>query len=129
MTAPPENVEGGANREKVRLTDDMLRPFERWDEVLDRLTEVNPGCAGALKGSRGRYYENILLIEVQSEFFLNLFKKSENARSLRDVVREITGQSFSIRARQLKEPAQEKEDKLSKLIEQAKKADIPFDIN
>ncbi len=128
-TAPPENVESGANREKVRLTDDMLRPFERWDEVLDRLTEVNPGCAGALKGSRGRYYENILLIEVQSEFFLNLFKKSENARSLRDVVREITGQSFSIRARQLKEPAQEKEDKLSKLIEQAKKADIPFDIN
>src|SRR5699024_10861747 len=45
-----------------------LRIFEQWDEVLDRLKEVNPGCAGALKGSRGLCRENNLLIEVQSEF-------------------------------------------------------------
>lgn len=69
-----------STRPAQKLTEDMLKDFEQWDEVLDRLTEVNPGCAGALKGSRGRYCDNILLIEVQSEFFLNLFKKQEKRR-------------------------------------------------
>ena len=112
-----------------KLTEDMLKDFEQWDEVLDRLTEVNPGCAGALKGSRGRYCDNILLIEVQSEFFLSLFKKQENASSLRDVVKEITGKTFSLRARCIKEQATAREDKIAQLIEQAKKADIPVDYN
>lgn len=116
-------------RPKVNLSEDMLKPFTRWDDVLERLTQVNPGCAGALKGSKGRYYENILLIEVQSEFFLSLFKKPENASSLREVVREITGETFSIRAKCVKEKPKEQEDKIAQLIEQAKKADIPFDID
>lgn len=118
-----------AAKSKVTLSEDMLKPFTRWDDVLDRLTEVNPGCAGALKGSKGRYYENILLIEVQSEFFLSLFKKPENASSLRNVVKEITGETFSIRAKCVKEQPKEQEDRIAQLIEQAKKADIPFDID
>lgn len=118
-----------AARPTQKLTEDMLKDFEQWDAVLDRLTEVNPGCAGALKGSRGRYCDNILLIEVQSEFFLSLFKKQENASSLRDVVKEITGKTFSLRARCIKEQAAEREDKIAQLIEQAKKADIPVEYN
>ena len=118
-----------AARPTQKLTEDMLKDFEQWDAVLDRLTEVNPGCAGALKGSRGRYCDNILLIEVQSEFFLSLFKKQENASSLRDVVKEITGKTFSLRARCTKEQAAEREDKIAQLIEQAKKADIPVEYN
>ena len=118
-----------AARPTQKLTEDMLKDFEQWDAVLDRLTEVNPGCAGALKGSRGRYCDNILLIEVQSEFFLSLFKKQENASSLRDVVKEITGKTFSLRARCIKEQVAEREDKIAQLIEQAKKADIPVEYN
>lgn len=118
-----------AARPTQKLTEDMLKDFEQWDAVLDRLTEVNPGCAGALKGSRGRYCDNTLLIEVQSEFFLSLFKKQENASSLRDVVKEITGKTFSLRARCIKEQSAEREDKIAQLIEQAKKADIPVEYN
>ncbi len=125
----PNQESKPAARPAQKLTEDMLKDFEQWDEVLDRLTEVNPGCAGALKGSRGRYCDNILLIEVQSEFFLSLFKKQENASSLRDVVKEITGKTFSLRARCIKEQATEQEDKIAKLIEQAKKADIPVEYN
>lgn len=113
----------------VPVSEDSLKPFPQWDEVLTRLTEVNPGCAGALRGSTGRYSGNTLLIEVQSEFFLGLFKRKENAVSLRDVVKEVTGQTYSLRARCVKEkPLTAQEDKLSELIDQAKKADIPFDI-
>lgn len=132
QTSPPSrNQEAmpATRPPQKQLTEDMLRDFEQWDAVLDRLTEVNPGCAGALKGSRGRYCDNILLIEVQSEFFLSLFKKQENASSLRDVVKEITGKTFSLRARCVKEQAAEREDRISQLIEQAKKADIPVEYN
>ncbi len=116
---------------QVQITEDMLSPFPQWDEVLERLTEVNPGCAGALSESRGRYYENILMIEVQSEFFLSLFKKPENAKSLRDVVREITGKTYSIRARCIKKDASSapKEDRVAELMEKARREDIPFDID
>ncbi len=130
-----ESVEKAKNpagsQQPLPVNDETLKPFDRWDEVLKRLTEVNPGCAGALKGSKGRCCGNTLLIEVQSEFFLNLFKKPENAASLRDVVKEITGVSYSLRARCVKEKEKESEtnDRLSQLIEQAKKADIPFDID
>lgn len=117
-------------QQSAPITEDSLKPFPQWDEVLTRLTEVNPGCAGALRGSTGRYSGNTLLIEVQSEFFLGLFKRKENAMSLRDVVKEVTGQTYSLRARCVKEkPQASSEDKLSELIELAKKADIPFDIN
>ncbi len=125
----PDRETKPAQRPSQKLTEDMLKDFEQWDEVLDRLTEVNPGCAGALKGSRGRYCDNILLIEVQSEFFLSLFKKQENAASLRDVVKEITGKTFSLRARCIKDQAAEREDKIAQLIERAKKADIPVEYN
>lgn len=116
---------------QVQITEDMLNPFPQWDEVLERLTEVNPGCAGALSESRGRYYDNILMIEVQSEFFLSLFKKPENAKSLRDVVKEITGKTYSLRARCIKKDpaAAPKEDKVAELMEKARREDIPFDID
>lgn len=116
-------------KQAVPITEDMLKPFPQWNEVLERLTEVNPGCAGTLRESSGRYYENILMIEVQSEFFLNLFKKPENAKSLRDVVREITGKTYSLRARCIKKDAAPKEDKIAELMEKAKREDIPFDID
>ncbi len=105
--------------------------FPQWDEVLERLTEVNPGCAGALSESRGIIYGNKLMIEVQTEFFLSLFKKPENAKSLRDVVKEITGKSYAIGARCIKkDPASApKEDKIAELMEKARREDIPFDID
>ncbi|MCD7822969.1 MAG: DNA polymerase III subunit gamma/tau [Oscillospiraceae bacterium] len=105
--------------------------FPQWDEVLERLTEVNPGCAGALSESRGIIYGNRLMIEVQSEFFLSLFKKPENAKSLRDVVKEITGRSYAIGARCVKKDpdSSPKEDKVAELMEKARREDIPFDID
>ncbi|MCD8006917.1 MAG: DNA polymerase III subunit gamma/tau [Oscillospiraceae bacterium] len=104
--------------------------FPQWEEVLERLTEVNPGCAGALSESRGIIYGNRLMIEVQTEFFLSLFKKPENAKSLRDVVREITGKTYAIGARCIrKDPATVQEDKVAELIEKAKREDVPFDVD
>lgn len=114
------------------VSEEMLKPFPGWEDVLDNLQKVNPGCASALRGSKGLYFENTLLIEVQSDFALKTFKMPQNAASLKSVVESMTGKSYSLRARSAKESRSQSsdsaEDKLKHLMEQAKKADIPFDI-
>ena len=118
--APRSSPTPSANR--------VRQPFKEWEMVLERLTEVNPGCAGALKGSQAVIIDNSLCIEVESEFFLSLFKKPENASSLRAVVKEITGSSYQIKARYAKQnqplPAGQ-DDRLSMLLENARKENIP----
>lgn len=65
---------------------------------------------------------------MESEFFLSLFKKPENASSLRAVVKEITGSSYQIKARYARQnqplPAGQ-DDRLSMLLENARKENIP----
>ena len=102
----------------------------QWEAIIERLTEVNPGCAGALRGSKAYTQGNYLLILVKNKFFLGLFKKPENAASLRDVAKEITGVTYSIRAKcdESMDEAPER-DPIAELIEKAKNADIPVDIN
>lgn len=106
------------------------KPLPEWDMILERLTEVNPGCAGALSGSKAMTQGNYLLISVKNKFFLGLFKKPENAQSLKECVLEVTGKSYSIRAKcEAEETNNSASDALEELIQRAKNADIPVDIN
>ncbi len=105
------------------------KPCTQWEAIIDRLTEVNPGCAGALRGSKAFIQGNYLLISVKNKFFLGLFKKPENAASLRDVAKEITGVTYSIRAKCDETSSEQERDPIAELIEKAKNADIPVDIN
>ena len=101
--------------------------FAEWNAVLDRLLEVSPGCSAALVGSRGVVSGNRLLVEVKNEFSLGLLKKPENVSALQAVVKEITGKVYSVGAKCVKEQ-EVKNNEIEKLIEKAKKEDIPFDI-
>ncbi|MBQ8624101.1 MAG: DNA polymerase III subunit gamma/tau [Oscillospiraceae bacterium] len=119
-----------AKAEEAPMADNERKVCTQWEAIIERLTEVNPGCAGALRGSKAYTQGNYLLILVKNKFFLGLFKKPENAASLKEVAKEITGVSYSIRAKcdeSLDEtPAR---DPIAELIEKAKNADIPVDIN
>lgn len=129
----PENIEvsspAPAAEEAPKAESAERKPCAQWDAIIDRLTEVNPGCAGALRGSRADIQGNYLLISVKNKFFLGLFKKPENAASLRDVAREITGVTYSIRAKCDEAAVEQERDPIAELIEKAKNADIPVDIN
>ena len=105
------------------------KPCAEWEAIIERLTEVNPGCAGALRGSKAYTQGNYLLILVKNKFFLGLFKMPENAASLRDVAKEITGKTYSIRAKCDESVDTQESDPIAELIEKAKNADIPVDIN
>ncbi len=131
----PENVVQSevsvpaAKQEDVPSESGERKPCIQWEAIIERLTEVNPGCAGALRGSKAYTQGNYLLILVKNKFFLGLFKKPENAASLRDVAREITGVTYSIRAKCDESAEAQERDPIAELIEKAKNADIPVDID
>ncbi len=108
-------------------------PCKKWEEILDVLTAQNPGCASALAGSQAFIQGGNLLILVKNEFFLGLFKKPENAASLKKAAFEVTGVNYSIRAKCVKNggqaPDQSGESPVEQLIRRAKDADIPIDFN
>ncbi len=124
VSAPAPTAE-----ELPKIENSERKPCAQWDAILERLTEVNPGCAGALRGSKAFIQGNYLLISVKNKFFLGLFKKPENAASLRDVAKEITGVTYSIRAKCDETEETQDRDPIAELIERAKNADIPVDIN
>ena len=101
-----------------------------WEEILDRLTVENPGCAGALSGSQAFIRGEKLLILVKNEFFLGLFKKTENAASLKKAAYDVTGVNYTILAKCQKNENRESagRDPVNELIERARSADIPVDI-
>ncbi len=125
VSGPAVNAEEPAPMESAER-----KVCTQWEAIIERLTEVNPGCAGALRGSKAYTQGGYLLILVKNKFFLGLFKKPENAASLKQVAKEITGVSYSIRAKcdESSDEAPER-DPITELIEKAKNADIPVDIN
>lgn len=130
FTQSPEPVQPSSSAQSAP-EEELLR-CSRWEEILDSLTAINPGCAGALQGSEAYTRGDKLMILVKNEFFLGLFKKPENAASLRKAAFEVTGISYKIMAKCSKEQKNLPEngiDPVEELIQKAKDADIPVDVD
>ncbi len=110
-----------------KITPDMLKPLDCWPEILEKFNEVNPAVSGSLKGSQAFFYDNILLLIVNNQFFLQLFKIKENATSLGDVVKAVVGKSFIIRAK-CNNKQEDVDNPVERLISKAKESDIKVEI-
>ena len=102
----------------------------RWDDILDRLTEMNPGCAGALKGSAAYVQGDRMMIIVQNQFFLKLLKSDNNSKSLQDAALDVTGIKYRIGAKcdQSQQPQEDcGKNPIDELIEKAKQAGVQVD--
>ena len=102
----------------------------KWDDILDRLTEINPGCAGALKGSTAYVQGDRMMIIVQNPFSLQLLKSDNNSMSLQQAAFEVTGMKYRIGAKcDATQQAQEDGGKspIDELIEKARQAGVQVD--
>lgn len=101
----------------------------RWEEILDRLTETNPGCAGALKGSQAFVQGDKMMIIVQNQFFLKLLKSDNNSLSLQQAALEVTGVKYRIGAKcdAAPEPQSDGRNPIDELIEKARQAGLQVD--
>ena len=66
---------------------------------MEEFRNVNPAVAGSLDGSQAATAGNIIFITSQNRFFIELFKKKENAVSLGETINRVLGQRFIIRAK------------------------------
>jgi DNA polymerase-3 subunit gamma/tau len=86
----------------------------------------------ALTGSKAYLEGNLLLIDCQSPLFLNLMRTSEQCSGdIREAARAVTGQTFRLgpykKAAEQPEK-QEQNDKLSKLIDNARASGVDVTI-
>ena len=129
---PPDIPEEPSSQRSEEKPAETVR-CARWEEILDRLTEINPGCAGALQESEAFIKGDKLLLVVKNRFFLGLFKKPENAAALKKAALDVTGQTYTILAKCADGPSSEQQRPadtggVDELIERAKSANIPVDI-
>ena len=113
---------------KLKVEDFM--PLDCWPDIIDRLMAIDPSTAGFLDKSTALIYENVLLIVVDNDFFLKMFKATDCGKNLAGVLRDYFGKSFVIRVKSAKNVSPEDtENPVNKLIRRANDNGIKVDIS
>ncbi len=131
---PPQQVE---EKPKPRPVDpdfkngiDEIVPLNNWEAMVAQISDKDPSISGFLSKSKAFRNSNSLFLIVDNDFFLKLFKQSQNANSVINEVMEANlGQTFNIRVKSAKNvPPEDTEDPINKLLDKAKKLDIEVEI-
>lgn len=120
MAEPP--VSQAVDFSKLKAED--FKPCGLWIEVLEEFEKVCPSVSGTLKNSRAFVNGDVMLINSDNQFFIQLFKKKENAAALGEVVKDVLGKTYIIRAKS-SAPIEKSDNKASDLITLAKGNNIP----
>ena len=78
-----------------KLRPEDIRQCDRWGEILEEFSKINPAVDGSFAGTAGNY----IFISAQNRFFMDLFKVKENAASLGAAISKVLGQRFIIKAK------------------------------
>lgn len=112
-----------------KIKEEDLSAVSDWGGIVERVMERHPEVGGFLAGSKGFIYENVVFIIVDNDFFLKMFKQTDSAKAIQDVLRDYFGKTYAIRVKSAKNVSPEdKDDPLRRLIDKAKNADIQVDI-
>lgn len=122
---PAKNQEGG-DISKMKPEDFVNE--DRWQDILEKFAEMCPSVGGALNGSYALRGGGFMLICTENSFFLQLLRNKENAAKLREAIKIITGETYSIRAKcTAKAEADSGGDKLKNILQRAQENNIPID--
>lgn len=109
-----------------KLKADDFKPCAEWADILEEFSKISPGVSNTLINSHAFINGNVMLINAENAFFINLFKKQDNAQALGDAVQKVLGKRFVIRAKS-SAPKTEKADKAGNLLEKAIQNGIPVE--
>ncbi|MEG0614248.1 MAG: DNA polymerase III subunit gamma/tau [Oscillospiraceae bacterium] len=109
---------------KMRLED--FTPCEKWGEILAKFERIRPDVSSTLINSTAIVQGKVMLIDTANPFFLQLFRNKENALALGEIVKDVLGQAFVIRAK-CSGAAKAEGKKAFDLIEKAAAADVPIE--
>lgn len=112
-----------------KLKAEDFKKLDCWNDILDKLTQRDAAVAGFLDKSSAFVYENVMLLVVDNDVFLKMFKTTSCAASLAAVLKEHFGRPFIIRARSAKNVnPDDTENPVNKLLQRAQSADIAVEI-
>ena len=112
-----------------KIKPDSLRPVADWSDIVDRVMVSHPEIGGFLAGSNAFDYENVFFIVVDNDFFLKMFKQTDSARIIQDVLKDYFGKTYAIRVKSAKNVSPEDtENPINRLLQKAKDADIVVEI-
>ena len=106
-------------------------PFPQWEEVLERLGKGNPAARGALLGSTAYTAAGRVLIASDNPVFREMMKTNEYTRaSIRKAIMEVTGVKYGLGPYNGPAPAPraEKKPPLEEVLQKARDAGVPVDI-
>lgn len=75
----------------------QVEPFGPWAQVLEELGRTNKALGGALMGAGAYLHRDIVLIDCQDPFFLELIRSNEFAKtSIHDAIIHAAGRDYRI---------------------------------
>ena len=126
--AAPKQEKAPAPLEKPQAPLEEVRPFPEWPQVMGKLQRKNKALFGALADSRAYLSGNLVLIQCDNDFFLNLLRNGDAARqSLHEAILEVTGKKHRLGPyKKEKYRVAEEADPLNELIAKAEESDTPL---
>ncbi|MBP0962935.1 MAG: hypothetical protein J6Q99_01410, partial [Oscillospiraceae bacterium] len=116
-------------------TADMaVSPFAEWPQVLTVLSKTNVALSGFLVSSRAYIQGNRVLIDCRNSMFLELVRNNQQSKDdLKKAIAQVSGQNYGIGpytggAVAAEEP-QEPTNPVDALLDSAKAAGIPIEVN
>lgn len=128
---PPASAEPPAPAASAAAPEAM-KPFDRWAEVLERLSEQCPPLYGVLMDSQAMTDGERLVVVTDNDLFVTLVKSDGNKFVLMNAVQAIAGKPMRIsRGRPVKAPTEETpqvNDPLSAFLKQSAEAGVTINV-
>ena len=111
---PPAGTAQPDNADSVTGSAQLFRP---WPQVLEALSISNSAVAGMMTGTKAYFDGRHVLIDMQNPILLEMLRTNDYTRnSIKQAIRDVTGQSYPIGPYRPPEKQKEKIDPLESLI-------------
>ena len=132
--AAPVKPEPAAPKAAASAGDLPVAPFGEWPQVLTALSKTNVPLSGFLVSSRAFIQGNRVLIDCRNSMFLDLVRNNQKAKDdLKRAIAQVTGQNYGIGPYTAEaaadQPTTEPTNPVDALLNNAKAAGIPIEIN
>ena len=125
---PADNsAKQGDSADFSKLKPEDFKNEDRWQDILEKFAEICPSVNGALAESYAVKGGGFMLIYTPSNFFMSLLRNRENAEKLKEAIRLVTGETYSIRAKCTAPKEEASGDKARDIIKKAQDNNVPVE--